>query len=386
MTHRTYIKCDVCGSVILTRTQVGWLPKHPIRIHCAKCGILISGAFVQEADIPQFNITFENATEVDMQEADYYIEVSGELLTSKIRPFEKGKDDYLLPPFFNALHAMSGDNRKNGNEGETFLKFNRDYLTFLEFIENGWPFIRRLHEIWLLDNHKFLSEQMRGKLPVEIFPLNNDLEYLRGIHQLFLMGFNSVLPKNFYDYKTKFIWSNIVDLSKANPDGYTALTEFFYDNNLLKEYEERVLKILNSFVDKYPFFITTIGLESYTSVPDLSRNGTTTVSFDDVKHFYLECFEAIGEIIALTIAHNNLKYRNNHLVMPDSAFKTIKTLQDYINMQSKGNKISFCSNDEVFNDLVSLDTDNGLRNAIGHDSYSYDGVSQIICYYSSGKK
>ncbi|WP_312635135.1 SEC-C metal-binding domain-containing protein, partial [Oscillibacter sp.] len=305
------------------------------------------------------------------------------ILTSKIRPFEKGKDDYQLPPFFNALNAM-GDTKRD--EAETFSKFNRDYLTFLNFIDNGWPFIRRLHEIWLSDNHQFLAEQMRDQLPTDIFPLNNDLEYLRGIHQLFLMGFRSVLPKNFYDYTTKSIWSNIMDVAKANPTGYNALTEFFHKNDLLKEYEERVLKVLNSFIDKFPFFITAIGLESYVTAPDLSKNGTTTVSFEDVKHFYLECFEAIGEIIAIVLAYNNLKYRNDPFSMPDSTFKTVKTLQDFINMRNKGNKITFCSSDEVFNNIIALDTDNGLRNAIGHDSYSYDGVSQTIIYYSSGTK
>ena len=383
MTHRTYIKCEVCGSVILVRTQVGYLHKHPIRIHCAKCGILISGSFVQEPDIPQFNITFENATEVEMQEPNYYIEVAGELLTSKIRSFEKGEDDYQLPPFFNALNAM-GSNRKD--EAETFSKFNRDYLIFLDFIENGWPFIRRLHEIWLSDNHEFLAEQMRDKLPTDIFPLNNDLEYLCGIHQLFLIGFRSVLPKDFYDYTTKSIWNNIEDVIRANSDGYNTLTEFFHDNGLLTEYEERVLKVLNSFVDKYSFFITAIGLESYTTSPDLSKNGTTTVSFEDVKHFYLECFEAIGEIIAIVLAYNNLKYRSDPFKMPDSSFETVITLQDFMDMRNKGNKITFLSSDEVFNNILALDTDNGLRNAVGHDSYSYDGVSQIITYYSSGKK
>lgn len=382
MTHRIYIKCAVCGSIILTRTQIGWLPKHPIRIHCAKCGILISGAFVQDPNIPQFKITFENAIEVHMQEPNYYIEISGELLTSKIRLFEKGKDEYQIPPFFNALQGM----RRDGDETQAFQKFSRDYLTFLQFIESDWPFIRRLHEIWLSGNHEYLSEQMRDKLPPDQFSLNNDLEYLRGIHQLFLIGFCSVIPKNFFEYTTKSIWSNISDMVRVNPDGYFALTEFFYDNNLLNEYEDRVLKVLNSFVEKYPFLIMTIGLESYPATPDLSRNGTTTVSFDDVKHFYLECFEAIGEIIAIVIAYNNLKYRNDPFIMPNSSFKDIKNLQDFLNMQNKGHKIKFLNSNEIFNNLISLDNDNGLRNAIGHESCSYDGVSQTISYYSSGKK
>jgi len=87
-----------------------------------------------------------------------------------------------------------------------------------------------------------------------------------------------VLPKDFFDHTTKSIWNNISDTAKANPDGYVALTGFFHDNGSFEEYEGRALKILNSFVGKYPFFITAISLKSYKETPDLSRSGTTTVA------------------------------------------------------------------------------------------------------------
>jgi len=320
-----------------------------------------------------------------MQKPDYYVEVSGELLTSKIRPFDAEKDEFLLSPFFNTLQAMRSASENSDDKIETFSKFNRDFLEFLNFIDTEWPFVRRLHELWLSGKHEFLVKQMKDRLPSDIFPLDNNLEYLRGLHQLFLMGFRPVLPKDFFDHTTKLIWSNISDIAAADPNGYVALTDFFHDNGLFEEYESRALRILNSFVDKYPFFITAIGLEGYKEIPDLDKNGITTVSFEDVKWFYLECFETIGEMISVVLAYNNLKYRNDYFAMPVSTFDKIKTLQDFMDMRNKGNKIKFCDFDEVFNKLIQLDTDNGLRNAIGHDSYSYDGVDQCIIYYSSGK-
>lgn len=384
ITHRTYLKCDVCGSIILVRTQVGWLSSHPIRIYCAKCGILISGTFSQDVSIPKFIIDFKNAEEVQVQEPDYYIEVSGELLTSKIRPYLIDEDEFQLPPFFKAFNAMAGFTQRNDNGDNAFLRFNRDYLQFLEFSEKEWPYLRRLHEIWLNGNHEFLAAQMRDRLPADIFPLNNELEYLRGIHQLFLIGFRQVLPKDFYDVTAKMIMEQISHLGKANPNGYVKLTEFFDNSCLLKGYEKRIFKILNGFVEKYPFFITTIGLQSYTDIHNLDADGITSVSFENLKHYYLDCFEAIGELITLVMAYNNLAYRNDFSVMADSTFPNVKTLDDFIEIRNKGNKIKFCETDEVFNHIISLDTDNGLRNAIGHDSYSYDGVNQVIKYYSSG--
>ena len=129
-----------------------------------------------------------------------------------------------------------------------------------------------------------------------------------------------------------------------------------------------------------------MGLEYYDVKPDLVRNGTTTVSFEDVKYYYLECFEAIGEIMALVVAYNNLKYRNDCLKMAESSFEKVKTLKDFISMRNKGHKLSFCTNAESFYNLMGLEVDNGLRNAIGHDSYTYDGVNQVISYFPSGWK
>lgn len=383
MTHRVYLKCDVCGSIILTRTQIGHLEEYPIRIHCAKCGILISGEFHQNPAVPQFEISFENATEVPMQDPDYYIEISGELLTEKIRPFNKTEDEFQLPPFFKSMNSMGG--LRELSDENAFSKFANNYMDFLHFIKSDWFYIRRIHELWISGNHNYLAQQMRHYLPPDKFPLNNDLEYLRGIHQLFLLGFRSVLPNDFYQKTTQSIWNGINEVAKVNLPGYKLLTEFFNDNGYLDQYENRVLKILNGFVEKYPFFITTMGLQYYEVKPDLVRNGTTTVSFEDVKYYYLECFEAIGEIMTLVVAYNNLKYRNNCFKMADSSFTQVKTLQDFISMRNKGNKLLFCTNTESFYNLVGLEVDNGLRNAIGHDSYSFDGVNQVIGYFSSGQ-
>jgi len=386
MTDRSFIKCEVCGSVIMVRTQVGWLPNHPIRIHCAKCGILISGECIQDQENADLSIHFENAVRLDPQNIDvgdvgYYIEVSGELLTSKIRPFNNEKDEYQPPPFFKTLWAM--DNEKH----ESFSKFKSSVLQFLYFTKNDWPFIRRIHELWLSKKYEYLPTQMREYLPSDMFPLSNEMEYLRGIHQLFLMGFSPVLQKHFFDTITKSIWENISEVVNAEPRGCIALTEFFVSSGLLDDYESRVLKILNTFVDKYPFFITIIGLDCYKETPDLIHKGTTTVSFEDVSHFYLDCFEAIGEIITLIVAYNNLKYRNDFNAMPSSSFSKIVTLRHFIDkMQNKGNRIKFCETNEIFNQIIGLDADNGLRNAIGHGSYSYDGINQVVSYYSSGKQ
>jgi len=100
MTVRQTLKCDVCGHLVLLRTQVGWLEEHPIRIHCAKWGILLAGrAFFDQVRIT-CRFEFENAKVVQKSSADSYIEASGELITEKMQPFDPTSKKIWTPPFF----------------------------------------------------------------------------------------------------------------------------------------------------------------------------------------------------------------------------------------------------------------------------------------------
>ena len=43
---------------------------------------------------------------------------------------------------------------------------------------------------------------------------------------------------------------------------------------------------------------------------DFEYEGFTTSSFDSVKQFYLDVYEALGNLMIIPIALNNIKYRN----------------------------------------------------------------------------
>ncbi|WP_052191652.1 SEC-C metal-binding domain-containing protein [Cetobacterium sp. ZWU0022] len=378
------IKCEVCGSTICTKTQVGWLKKHPIRIHCPECNILISGDVIQNQEMRKVEIVFKNAQKISsVEKTKYFIEISGELLTSKIREFQN-TDIISFSPYIKSL--LSTITEKDEEFGRSIEEFKKNINTFLYFIENEWPLIRRINELWMLKKYKYLSKELGKFLDKECFPVykENQLEYLRAKHQLFFMFFSPIMSKNFFEETTVTIHNGITELSRK--ENYKELTKYFVDETLLDIYEQRTFSILSSFVEKFQFFIPALGLEN--RFYNLEMDGTTVVSFEDIKHFYLDCFEAIGEILPIVIAYNNLLYRNNFKQMKElKGFEGIKEIDDYIGkMKNKGNKVLFCKSDELFDSILDLEEDNGLRNAIGHGSYTYDGVNQIINYYDSERK
>ena len=44
---------------------------------------------------------------------------------------------------------------------------------------------------------------------------------------------------------------------------------------------------------------------------DFEHEGSTTSSFDSVKQFYLDVYEALGNLMIIPVALNNIKYRSD---------------------------------------------------------------------------
>lgn len=92
-------QCNVCSSITRIKVQLGWLDNYPVRIKCGNCNISIFGNVSLDQENAGFSINFKNVTPLEsIGKPDYLIEVSGELLTEKMRPYT-GDMDTFSPPF-----------------------------------------------------------------------------------------------------------------------------------------------------------------------------------------------------------------------------------------------------------------------------------------------
>lgn len=377
MVDRSIIRCPVCHSNIMVRTQIGFLQEHPIRIHCGQCGILIKGTFSQDDVKPQFNITYDNAEKIGHDsKIDYCIEVSGEFLTEKIKKYDQENDFIKISPFMKAVNNTEDD----------IESFQTDYLTFQSFLKKGWPQFRQINDLWLSDKHHYLEDLLRPFLPNTQFPLNNDLELLRGLHVLQIRWFNPVFRGKYFDIISKKMFVGIHEIMNKDMVKYFDMINFFADNKMLDNFERDIFKIIQAFVRDFKYFVIALSLEHYTNIPNLEIEGTATVTFDDVKHFFQDCFECIGELSPLAIAYNNAKIRSSFREMsqlPDPSLSKVKNIDDLLK-QTKSNRLKYCRSDELFNQIIELNYSSELRNVIGHlECFQYDGASQRITYYPS---
>lgn len=377
VTVRTILKCDVCGSTTMVRTQIGWLSSHPIRVHCGECNILISGTLTTDRQTPSYKLSFANATEVDDPRPRFYVEVSGELLTRKVEPLTT---DPLCPypaPFFESLWRMGNEN---------YRTFKAQTQQFLSLIENEWPRVRRINELWLAGSLDYVRREVWKVLPQDKFPMNNRLECMRGVHNINLLFLKPALDMDRFMATVDFLGTATVGLARSRRTELGNLVDDFADQGLLRQYEARVLHGMTQWVETFPFLIPAFGVRLfYQGEPgDLGAAtcGLNTASFEDLKQFFLDTFESSSEMLRLVVAMNNLEHRRDFLRMA-SRRRDVATLVDF-DAKSKGERLQFVDGSEAFDRLVDPPLDNKLRNAIGHFAYRHDGARQVVRYFPSG--
>lgn len=369
-------QCNVCSSITRIKIQFGWLENYPVRIKCGKCNISIFGNVYLNQQHGGYSIKLKNVTSTKrIEKPDYLIEVSGELLTEKMRLYTEESDAFFSPFLKNGVVFM----------GEKIGEFKHHTNQFLHKIEDEWPTVKRINELWFDGNYQYLPKEIHKLLNKKQFPADNELELLRAVHFL-NSRFTNTFASNYFKEITNHIFKEFKNINET--EKLFSLAQHFEDN--LDNYEHKLFGIINKFIEKFHMFIPVYGLDFYEEEKDREKSienlGLTTVDFEDIKDFYIDTFEDIGDILNLVVAYNNLIHRKDYKKMKEDIIKDIQNIEDFSKMRKKGRKLEFITGNESFDKIFISKVDNRLRNAIGHRSYKYDVVSQEITYFPSGDK
>lgn len=371
---RLHLKCEVCNKTTLLKIQVGYIENHPIRINCGNCGILIKGFVLINQENFKIDLKFENSKLINPQSnIDYFVESSTELLTNKLKTFENGIEILMPTPFIRAIMKMAS---------EEYNEFRARILKSVAFIKNEWIFVRRINELYLNSQNKYLVKEVKRYLQEEQFPMNNVLEHTRGVHQVNLMLYQLISPDRF-ENATKLFFNEIEKIVKVEPSHLFEMARYFGEAKI-QEYEVKVFNITEEIINKFNNFIPVIGVEYYnTPIGELLHDkGITTVSFEDIKQLYVDLYELGTDMISILLGFNNIIHRNNFIKMKNKR-KDVQTLDDFFN-KPKAARIEFIDGNEYFDNLVKGVFNSKIRNAIGH--YDYDHFQQKLKFYPKGKE
>ncbi len=365
MVYNCYIKCQVCGKITRIRLQLGWLDEHPIVVTCGECGTSLSGKVKIRQDHPEFSFSFDNADIVNNLDANYMVECSGELPVIKqgvdMDPFQSP-----ITPFLRTVDRM---------EYEAFKQFMETSASLMK-TKARWSLYKRVLDLSKNKNNTYLIPEIHKIFDKKTMPCRNELEVLRAIHMIEILGFIEPLRKDLMNDMAFSIGILELDL-KQN----LQLVKFLNGTSgySLSELQALVYKVLDEFVEVFPALIPALALQYYKDgYIDFEREGTTTSSFDSIKQFYLDVYEALGNLLIIPIALNNIKYRNDYNNL-NSINGSPRSLEDYIGF-SKAIRYKYCLNTEIYTDKLNIIVNSKLRNAIGHNDFEYDAASQKITY------
>lgn len=366
MVYNYFIKCQVCGSVTRVRLQVGLQPTHPVIVTCGECGTSLFGMVNIDKETLELKLVFDNAIMLSKKDrVDYFVECSSEFPTLKQCKVEE-TEDIDFSPFMRTINRIK--------DMETYEAF-RHTVSQLNDTANKWKDCKK---ILTLSQRKseYTVQEVHKLFGGKFIQCRDEFETLRAVHMIEVMGFYTPLKKEILDNPsvcTKIVSLDIIQMKN--------LIEFLDKHNglQLEELQSLIYKLLDEYIDVYQALIPALLLQYCKEGSfDLEKEGSTTSTFDMVKQFYLDVYEALGNLLIIPVALNNIKYRGNMETLPliDSE---VVSLEKFIRLP-KAQKYRYCQNSEAYTNFLGIIVNPKLRNAIGHNDVTYDTVTQQITY------
>ena len=365
MVLNTFIKCQVCGSITRIRLQIGWQKEHPIIVTCGKCGTSLSGNVEIGQEELKLKFSFDNADVVLDEKADYMVECSGEFPTVKQGSSEEMKELYVTP-FIRYMGCM-----KTKDSYEQFAKA----VSQLNATKRKWKEYQRIINLFE-KNSDYLVREIQKEFSGEYFQCRNELETLRAVHMIEVHGLYSPLKKDILDnvsFSAGILKLDLVQVKR--------LIDFLnsHDGFHLDELQKLIYKLYKEYMTVYQKLIPALAIQYCKENSfDFEHEGSTTSDFDSVKQFYLDVYEALGNLLIIPIALNNIKYRADIDLM-NPIENNVSSLEGFINLR-KATRFHYCLNTEVYTEFLDIIVNAKLRNAIGHNDVEYDTINQLITY------
>lgn len=241
---------------------------------------------------------------------------------------------------------------------------------------------KRVLQLYKDGNQEYLKQEIKKLFPEEYIMCRNELEIMRAVRMIEVHGFLSPLKPVILDFPQ--IGSDILKLDKEKMN---CLIEYLNTHNgySLKQMQEQINTLLGEFIVAYPYLIPALSLQfcDEGSV-DLEVEGTTTSTYEDVKQFYLDAYETLGNLLIIPAAIDNIKNRGDaNCFIANNA--GIVSLDKFI-AATKANRFHLYNKNELYMRTIDVKYNQKLRNAIGHNDVEYETSTQKIIYIPDPKK
>lgn len=374
--------CPICGKRTYLRIQDGgYLDEYPIRFHCANCRALIKGVYKMasnkkgEYGLRLYNAQIEEC-DVDSEKrrirnADYVVEISGELPCKMVREFDGNM--IFNTPFLEA-------------SGQMDILSRIERLRVFVHNMNEWRKWRSI-AFQLLDEGsiEYVSKALQNKMGDYCYECDN---YLKTLHCLQAVVQEETLSIFFPQKQDDEIKCLLKILSGLERQGLHEFVERMGGIPVILSNYRRVIEIFSAFMGIYPNLLPA---ETYMYFKDKDDGGIgiATCSFSDIKTFYQDTYEVLLSLSYIPVCLDNVLIRQNYKRFNKSYNKLFEKPQyakmddDYSRYLAldNGKKLEKLVLTEPLQGILNVPANRLLRNGIGHNNISYNGLTQEITVY-----
>lgn len=366
MTVNYFIECPTCGKITRMRSPAGYIYSTPVRIHCGNCKTLLTGNFISDNKRIKAYFVPGNCKSIDegIINYDYFGEAAGEMICNKIQKNESGEFEFIPTPVFEFLQAFSIIDR------EKFI----NYAFFLSEMSHNWDNERIIYDLFLNESNDLISKNYHSLANSFGYNLSTQFGIIKFIYFLCFRNLWGLYNES----ETRRILMEINHIySHMGKRELFEYASYLMDSGRLYSAQKAMFGIIFDFIKISQNIIPAIGVRNYynDSSVDKTKSGISTCTFTDISTYYQNTYESLVEYSDIIVALDNIEYRGNYKIR-----KNGDLLEKFLVMD-KGNKIKSFNEGEFFETVFNINTNaNHLRNAIGHNDYSFDGITQEIHY------
>lgn len=377
MVHNEIVECELCGTSINLRIQIGSY-SIPFIVNCPYCHSEVSGEVdINNKAIGLSLINLVNIERVFHNEVDLEniitIELSAEFMTQKMCP---RKNVSLVSPFLRSANLFT-------IEGDELLSPLSDAAAFIEFENKKWNDLKAFYNLFWNDKDKVLLIKLLGILSqnpqIPLTTVNSKLDAFLTLHQ-YLMNGTGIL-RTLPEYSRKKILKFPKLVVKSKEHFISAFEMYGKSDEELIQIEIKALDLIDEYKKFHKYILPIIAVKKAGTIEniDFEKNGISTVSYEELKKFYANTFEWILDNIDIVIILNNYSHRGDGDICTSG-----KRLSDLAQM-SKFSKIDFIDPKEQFSILISS-LNNKVRNAIQHYDTDIDYNDQKVTFTNTNQK
>ncbi len=367
MTVNYYVECPVCHTVTRMRSPAGYVYSTPVRVHCGKCQTLLFGEFISDNEHLKAYFKPQNCKTVNKGKYEYRAEASGEIICGKMVAEEGDVSRPCLTavsPVLSFLQSMSMENK------DAFI----DYVCYASDLSDNMDKARIKYDLYLNEQFELLKKHFGHIASTCGYNLYDNDELFQYIYYSLFFDCAGLFKEVELKKLLTEINYKIYHLDIKNINDYLRYLE---QNNRLDEIESKLFELVRLYLSIFKFLAPAVGLFYYDDASRINKEtqGISTCSFNDIKNFYLDAFEILADCCDIVIGLDNIDKRFNY-----NAFTNRIDMIKFRN-QTKGVRIKNLSLDEFFAARFNLKTDsNELRNAVGHNNFEYNGITQKLSF------